>query len=106
MMTRTDGPSPSYGSPEWLALPEGDLRKVAAVVRAAECWATEGDELEVRLAREVEQLRAAFTRDNDIDYAARRDAHRAEWSGLSGQVVRIDRAKRTRARMLEGGEAS
>ena len=106
MMTRADGPSPAYGTPEWLALPEGDLRKVAAVVRAAECWATDGDELEERLRREVEALRAAHKRDEDADYAARRDAHRAEWGDLAGQVVRIDRAKHARTQMLEGGEAS
>jgi hypothetical protein len=98
--------APAYGSPDWLALPEGTPAKVAAVVRAAECWATEGDELEGRLRHEVEHLAAAFKADEDTDYAARRDAHRGEWSGLSGQVVRIDRAKAARAQMLEGGEAS
>jgi hypothetical protein len=106
MMARAGGPSPAYGTPEWLALPEGDLHKVAAVVRAAECWATEGDELEERLRREVEALRAAYKHDDDLDYAGRRDAHRAEWSGLPGQVVGIQRAKGARRQMLEGGEAS
>jgi len=106
MMTAAGGPSPAYGTPEWLALPEGDRCKVASVVRAAECWAAEEDTLEERLRVEVEALRAAYKRDEDAGYAARRDAHRAEYSGLAGQVVRIERAKRARARMLDGGEAS
>jgi hypothetical protein len=29
---------PSYGSPEWDALPDQDPRRAAAVVRAAEAW--------------------------------------------------------------------
>ena len=38
ILDRTPGPVPRYGSPEWAALPEHDLRRVAAVVLAAECW--------------------------------------------------------------------
>jgi hypothetical protein len=29
---------PSYGSPEWDALPDQDPRRAAAVIVAAECW--------------------------------------------------------------------
>ncbi len=109
MITRPGTPVPTYGTPEWLALPEGDVAKVAAVVRAAECWATEGDELEERLRSEVEALRVAHKRDDDADYLARRDAHRAEWSGLPAtfdKALRIARAERVRAQVLEAGEAS
>jgi hypothetical protein len=31
-------PLPVYGSPEWVALDEGDFRKFAAAVVAAEAW--------------------------------------------------------------------
>jgi hypothetical protein len=106
-MIRAAGkPIPRYGSPEWLALPDGDRRKVAGVVVAAENWALDGDELEKRLRREVELLAAAYKRHDDEDYEARREAHRAEWSGLPSQVVRIDRARAARSQILEGGEAS
>ncbi len=75
-------PVPKYGSAEWLALPEGDPAKVAAVVVAAECWATEGDELPEQLARELENARAGFKLAEDADYQDRAQAHRAEWSRL------------------------
>lgn len=61
---------PSYGSPEFLQLDDGDARKVASVVRAAECWATAGDdypwitELELEHHRRTEDAElAAFFRD-------------------------------------------
>lgn len=74
-------PIPRYGSPEWLALPEGSPAKVAAVVVAAECWARDADELEERLRAEVELSRAAHKADEDAEYVARRDAHRESWTG-------------------------
>lgn len=77
---------PTYGSPEWLALPEGNLAKVAAVVRAAECHARAGDELEDQLRAEVEELRRAHKRNEDAEYAAGIATHREKWKGLS--VVR------------------
>lgn len=69
MIARAPG-APSYGSPEWLALPEGSPAKVAAVVRAAECWAVDGDELEERLRREVLALSRANKRAEDAEYVA------------------------------------
>lgn len=63
--------APAYGSPEWLALPEGSPAKVAAVVRAAECWAVDGDELEQRLRVEVMALSRANKREEDSEYVAR-----------------------------------
>lgn len=38
VLARAARPIPRYGSPEWDALPDGDLRRVAAVLVAAECW--------------------------------------------------------------------
>ncbi len=82
MVERCQTPPPSYGSAEWLKLPEGDYRKVAAVVIAAEAWAVDGDNLEERLHAELAIEREAFKRAEDADYAARRDEHRAEWGQL------------------------
>ena len=80
MLTGCPRPIPGYGSPEWLALPDGDRRKVAGVVVAAECWAREADELEDRLRLEVEALQRAHKAAEDADYCARRDAHRESWT--------------------------
>ena len=96
--------APPYGSAAWLALPEGDAGKVAAVVRAAECWATDGDNLEANLRAEVEALSAAHKAADDTEYVARRDAHREEWANLPSQVARLEEARRRRAE-LDGGVA-
>jgi hypothetical protein len=61
---------PAYGSPEWLELPESHPAKIAAVVIAAECWATDGDELENRLRREVLALSRANKQAEDAEYVA------------------------------------
>lgn len=87
MRTLAAGPIPSYGSETWLALPEGDGRKVAAVVIAAECWAYGGDELEQRLRAEVAAASVAHKRAEDADYRARRDAHRAEWEPVTRRLA-------------------
>jgi hypothetical protein len=105
LMTAPGGPVPAYGTAEWLALPEGDPAKVAAVVRAAECWACDADDLEARLRLEVETMSLAHKRAEDDAYAARRDAHRAEWQRLPGDATR-PLATARRMRLLEGGEAS
>ena len=78
MIDAADRPFPSYGSPEWLALPDGDRRKVAAVVVAAECWATEPE------LTWIEALYAstAFKVTEDADYRARAEAHRDQWANL------------------------
>lgn len=73
--------APSYGSPEWLSLPEGSPAKVAAVVRAAECWAVDGDELEDRLRREVLALSRANKRAEDADYIADCETWAKLWEG-------------------------
>lgn len=73
--------APAYGSPEWLALPDGSPAKVAATVRAAECWARDGDELEERLWVEVTALSRANKRAEDAAYVADIERHRATWAG-------------------------
>lgn len=78
-MSRCAGPGPAYGSPEWLALPDGP-EKVAAVVRAAECWAIGGDELEERLRAEVQHLQLMHKALEDAEYVARARAHSAAWN--------------------------
>jgi len=83
MIRKAASPPPRYGSAQWLSLPEGDPAKAAAVVVAAECWATEGDELPERLALELENARAAFKLETDRDYVERYQSHRTKWSQLS-----------------------
>lgn len=72
--------APAYGSPEWCALPEGP-EKVAAVVRAAECWARDGDDLTERLRVDVEASQTAYRAAEDADWLAHRDWHRERWRG-------------------------
>ncbi len=83
MIRRCTDAQVSYGSPEWVALPEASCCKVAAVVRAAEGWARQGDDLEANLRLEVELSRRAFKADEDEDYQARAAEHRERWRHLS-----------------------
>lgn len=83
MVRKVPAPPPPYGSPEWLALPDGDVRKVVAVVIAAESWARDGDDLEERLRMEVEALSLAYKQREDADYAADVAAHADRWRYLS-----------------------
>lgn len=86
MISRCEAPPPKYNSPEWLALAEGDVRKVAAVVIAAESWARDGDNLEENLRAEVEQLQRAHKAAEDAEYVAGIERHREQWKHL--RVVR------------------
>ena len=87
---------PRYGSPAWLALPEGSPGKIASVVVAAEAWALDDDDVEARLHRLLEDERRAFKQAEDADYQARAADHRKQWKHLSlappsrytGQTVR------------------
>ncbi len=96
LIRKAGKPPPSYGSPAWLALPEGSPAKVASVVVAAEAWALDGDDVEARLHRQLEDERRAFKDAEDADYQARAVEHRARWRHLSvaappryaGQAVR------------------
>jgi hypothetical protein len=49
------GPLPIYGSDEWEGLDPADPRRFASVIRAAECWRTEGEPevIAERLQREL-----------------------------------------------------
>lgn len=80
LIDRAGGQSiPRYGSVEWVQLPEAHPVKIAAVVVAAEAWATDADTLPDRLEAEVDTLARAHKRAEDTDYRQRMDAHRAEW---------------------------
>lgn len=61
---------PVYGSPEWLTLPESHPAKIAAVVTAAESWASDGDDLDRRLRIEVLALSRANKWAEDAEYVA------------------------------------
>lgn len=60
MIRAADGPLPRYGDTAWLALPDGDRRKVAAVVIAAEAWARDADQLARHLRDEITAGRNAL----------------------------------------------
>lgn len=95
MIRRASASVPPYGSDAWCQLPESSPAKVAAVVIAAEAWATTGDHLEMQLSLEVEVSRHAFKADEDAAYRDRAAAHRERWRHLpltapgryAGQVV-------------------
>lgn len=96
--------APTYGSPEWCALPLEDPRRVAACVRAAEIYTRDFyDNLEERLRREVEQASLAYKKDEDAEYVRQYKAHRAEWSKRSSRVG-VPFAERRR-RQLEDAAA-
>lgn len=86
MLSGVPRPIPRFVSPEWLALAEGDRRKVAGVVVAASCYARDGDNLESNLRAELAALRQAGKESEDADYQARRDAHRAAWTGKGFRI--------------------
>lgn len=81
--TRQAPDAPPFGSAQWLALPDGPA-KIAAVVRAAEAWAMDGDDLQARLGAELDALRLADKRAEDDAWHARQAAHRAAYDGKSG----------------------
>lgn len=85
---------PSFGSREWLALPDTSPAKVASCVVAAEAWSRDQDDLEERLTTEVAALRGAFLRDEDAEYAYRAAAHRSRYSNLSGNQSTLVRSRR------------
>jgi hypothetical protein len=84
----TDRPTclPIYGSPRWAALADDDPRKLAAAVIAAECWATDQDELPDRARRELAALREAHEA-----------AEERQWAELFEDARQIARAAATPA---------
>lgn len=85
---------PRYGSAGWAALPEGDPRRVAACVIAAESWAADGDDLEDRLRRELDNRWYADKSREDADYAADVEQHRERWAHLASVVPFAERRRR------------
>lgn len=79
-LRRVSKPPPAYGTPEFLALPEGP-EKWAACVRAAEAWAGDGEDLELKLRIEVEAMQRAYKLAEDTDWNQRREAHEQSWTG-------------------------
>ena len=76
MMGRARGPIVAYGSPEWHALPDGP-EKVAAVIKAAECYVIECQLFDERL--EAERKSA-----DDRAWLSARERHRAAWDAQRG----------------------
>ena len=95
LISRTVTPPPDYGSAAWLDLPEGSPAKIAAVCRAAEAFAQQGDSLEGDLRLEVAAARFAHKQAEDEAYQARAEAHRRDWERRS-VVVESFAARRTR----------
>ncbi len=91
---------PVYGSPEWCALQVDDPRRVAACVAAAEIYTRDFyDNLEERLAFEIEQSRIAFKHDEDAEYVRQYTEHRNTWSKKSTRVVSISFEERRRQQL-------
>lgn len=80
LISRCQTPPPRYGSPEWLALPDGP-EKVAAVIIAAEAWALDGDHLLDNLTTELEASWRAHKAAEDREFVARREGHQRAWTG-------------------------
>lgn len=79
---RGEGRAPRFGSVEWLNLDDSDPFKIAAVVIAAECWASERDNLPATLEAEIDSLRRAHKAAEDAEYVARIAEHREQWKHL------------------------
>jgi hypothetical protein len=69
LISRASTPPPAYGSPQWLALPDGP-EKVAAVVLAAEKCLIDWESQKVL---------------DDQVFAAERKAHRDAWDSQRGR---------------------
>jgi len=104
MVDRAKGAElPSYGSAEWFLLPEGDARRVAAVVVAAEAWARAGDDLILDLTRELDARCRAHKLEADREYAGRAAAHR-ETAPRWGQSFAERRAAQLEAAKPQPGD--
>ena len=66
MVSRCKTPPPAYGSRDWLALPDGSVEKVAAVILAAEKCA-----IDVEIDKGTE----------DRLWAAAKAQHQSAWTG-------------------------
>ena len=106
LLRRAKTPAPRYGSTEWAALADADPRKVAACVRAAECWVTSSDNLVDDLHADLHAARQAHKEADDGDYVARWRAHRTEWSRRTsaGKPFAQRRAEQLEAANLRAGD--
>lgn len=110
LISRASSPPPRYGSPEWLALPEGP-EKVAAVVIAAEAWASSGDVLEETLRVQLDAARQAHLKAaEDEAYRAHREAWRRDWSptlpGFRADPTLGDQIEQEWREWVERGDAA
>lgn len=76
-------PVPTYGSTLFNALNNADMRRVASVVRAAECWARDGDDLIKQLKLEVDLAAELHKADEDARYATDVAEHAERWGHLA-----------------------
>ena len=111
MIDKAGGASiPPYGGHEWLSLPEGDPRKVAAVIVAAESWATAGDHMETDLRREMATMRREHKRRDDEEYADAQQAHREQWEPVAKRFARLTFLERRALQLAdaapEGGDCA
>jgi len=106
-------PVARYGSAAWHALPEGDRRRVVAVIIAAECWVAGEDDMVARLRREIADGRAAAEQLDAEDFAIMAAGVRhlasvptfAELSDRRGQPDRAARARERSERIRRGWSA-
>lgn len=103
LIDRATRPIQSYGSPEWCALPLDHPNRIAAVLVAAEAWAWDWENLEENLRREVEDLRAAFKREEDAEYVRNYTEHRKQWSTKANRVVLMSFEERRREQIRTAG---
>lgn len=94
ILARAERPIPRFGSPEWDALPEHDLRRVAAILIAAEAWRDH-----CSAERVAEDLVDELVRDDDLLYARIGQAAHAVRLGIPTLVehpwwVRVVEAER------------
>ncbi|WP_137292020.1 hypothetical protein [Nocardioides dongxiaopingii] len=80
ILSRATGDVPEYMSDEWVDLPDGP-EKVAAVVRAAECWAVDCELRDLEQLVFLNGLRHAHKRDEDAAFVARGSDHKQQWTG-------------------------
>lgn len=107
------GPIPAYGGPIWHRLDARDPRRVAACVRAAECWRLDGERLPERLREEVAQLRAAREAEEaaaftDMAAGVRRHAKQPTYQEMEERRYGPCRRKAAlrRWQVLDGGDAA
>lgn len=87
-------PIKTYGSTEWLMLADDDPAKLAGAVLAAEAWASDWENLEDDLRREVEAFRLGFKAGEDQEYQQAAAAHRAKLNKRHGVTTSFQERRR------------